>query len=308
MLPAGLYPVRGLLYFLYHPTLFRSCLSLVLKLLLISAGAFAVLSVTTYHLQLFVLSRLFGKGFLGHSAVLAALLAEAVIPVYLLSERFIRSVRNKLFNTVLRQQGVSHLSALTAKERTTLQNTNARDQQREQEQSQKWGLTWKVCRYFAGILLQPSATEPAWRQYIRMACTVPITSLFPIGPIIFAYLNGFGSAANLLDHYLKQKSVTKSADREAVYQANRNQFRMFGAVVFALNLLPIVNWLFLFTNTVGAALWAADMEKQGTLIAKASAEHSTGKALAALTDTVKQAQSLGNSPMTRSQKVAHGIK
>ncbi len=152
MLPAGLYPVRGLLYFLYHPTLFRSCLSLVLKLLLISAGAFAVLSVTTYHLQLFAVSQLFGKGLLGHSAVLAALLAEAVIPVYLFSERFIRSVRNNLFDTVLRQQGVSHLSALTAKERTTLQTTNAKEQQREQEQSQKWGLTWKVCRYFAGIL------------------------------------------------------------------------------------------------------------------------------------------------------------
>ncbi len=308
MLPSGLYPVRGLLYFLYHPTLFKSCLDLVLRLLLTSVAAFAVLFITTYHLQFVVLSRVFGPGFLGRSAVLGALLAEAIVPVYLLSERFIHTVRNQLFDTVLKQQGVSHLSALSTKEKTSVRAANARDEEREQEQGRKWGLTWRACRYLAGLFLQPSATESSWRQYIRMACTLPVTSLFPIGPIAFAYLNGFGSAASLMDHYLVQKSVTKPADREAVYQANRNQFRMFGAVVFALNLLPVANWLFLFTNTVGAALWAADMEKQGLLVAKASHEHGPEKVMAALTDTVKQAQSLGNSPMTRSQRAAHGIK
>lgn len=308
MLPAGLYPVRGLLYFLYHPTLFRSCLDLMLKLLLLSGGAFALLAITTYHLQLLVLSRVFGAGFLGHSAVLAALLAEAFIPVYLLSRRFVRAVSNRLFDTVLKQQGVTHLNALSVKERTSLLTTTTRDQQWEQEQDKKWGLIWTVCRYLAGSFLQPSATESNWKQYIRMACTVPLTSLFPVGPIIFAYLNGFGSAARMMDHYLVQKSVTKPADREAVYQANKNQFRMFGAVVFALNLLPVANWLFLFTNTVGAALWAADMEKQGLLVGKANKGNGTEKVIAALTDTVKQAQSLGNSPMTRSQRAAHGIK
>ena len=129
----------------------------------------------------------------------------------------------------------------------------------------------------------------------------------PIGPILYAYLNGFGSAATLMDHYLLQKAVSKPAEREAVYQANRTQFRMFGAVVFALNLLPTANWLFLFTNTVGAALWAADMEKQGLLVAQDSRECDGKKFVSALTGTVKQAQLLGNSPMTRSQRAAHGM-
>ena len=307
MLPSGLYPVKGLLYFLFHPTLFRSCLDLVMRLLLLSTAAFAVLWITTYHLQFLALSRLFGTGFLGHCAVLVALLAEAIVPVYALSEQFIRAVRNRLFDTVLKQQGVSHLSALSAKEKTSLQASNAEDERWEQQQGQKWGFAWKVVRYLAATFLQPSATESSIRQYLRMACTLPISSLMPIGPILFAYLNGFGSAATLMDHYLVQKAVNKPADREAVYQANRNQFRMFGAVVFALNLLPVANWLFLFTNTVGAALWAADMEKQGLLVAKDSKEHKGEKVISALSDTVKQAQSFGNSPMTRSQRAAHGI-
>ena len=308
MLTSGLYPIRGLLYFLYHPTLFKSCLDLVLRLLLFSGGAFAFLSVTTYQLQLFALSQVLGTGFLGRSCVLIALLAEAIIPVYLLSERFIQAVRNRLFDTVLRQQGVGHLSPLSSREVTRLRTINAEAEQWEHNQSRKWGFLWQACRYCVGVVLQPSATESSWRQYIRMACTLPITSLFPIGPIIYAYLNGLGSAASLMDYYLVKKSVVKSSDREAVYQANRNQFRMFGAVVFALNLLPVFNWLFLFTNTVGAALWAVDMEKQGLLTRKPGSEQGAHKPLEALTDTVKQAQSLGTSPMTRSQRAAHGLR
>ena len=307
MLPSGLYPIKGLLYFVFHPTLFKSCLNLVLRLFLISAAAFAVLWITTYHLQFLLLSRLFGTGFLGRCAVLAALLAEAIVPVYALSERFIRTVRNRLFDTVLKQQGVAHLGALSSKEKTSLRATNAQDERWEQEQGRKWGLLWKVFTYLTSTFLQPSATESSFRQYVRMACTFPINSLMPIGPILYAYLNGFGSAATLMDHYVVQKAVSKPADREAIYQANKNNFRMFGAVVLALNLLPVANWLFLFTNTVGAALWAADMEKQGLLVAKDSKERSSERVISALSDTVKQAQSFGNSPMTRSQRAAHGL-
>lgn len=307
MLPSGLYPIRGLLYFLFHPTLFKSCVDLVLRLLLISLAALAVLWITTYKLQFLAVSQLFGTGLVGRCAVLLVLLAEAIIPVYIFSERFIRAVRNRLFDTVLKQQGISHLSAFSTKEKTGLRTSNAEDDNWEQKQGQRWGILWRLGSYVAGTFLQPSATESSFRQYVRMACTLPVTSLMPIGPLVYAYLNGFGSAAALMDHYLLQKAVHKPADREAVYQANRMQFRMFGAVVFALNLVPIANWLFLFTNTVGAALWAADMEKQGLLVAIDSRENKGKRVISALSGTVKQAQSFGSSPMTRSQRAAHGM-
>ena len=35
----------------------------------------------------------------------------------------------------------------------------------------------------------------------------------------------------------------------------------FGVAVVLLELVPLASILFAFTNTVGAALWAADMEK-----------------------------------------------
>lgn len=35
----------------------------------------------------------------------------------------------------------------------------------------------------------------------------------------------------------------------------------FGIAAYALEMVPLVSLLFAFTNTVGAALWAADLEK-----------------------------------------------
>jgi hypothetical protein len=35
----------------------------------------------------------------------------------------------------------------------------------------------------------------------------------------------------------------------------------FGVAAFVLEMVPFANLIFAFTNTVGAALWAADLEK-----------------------------------------------
>ena len=304
-LSPGLYPVRGMLYFLYHPTLFRSCLDRMLRLFLITLGALLVLSLLTYKLQYFFLAKLFGPGFLGHSATLAALLAESIIPVYLLSERFIRAVGNRLFDTVLKQQGIRQPLSSTKQQKAALQIAADQEQQYQAQKHQEWGILWKVFSYAASIILQPKATESTLKQYLRMASTTPVFALAPIGPIVFAYLNGFGSTAKLLDHYLVQKDLKRPSDRESWYQLHQREFRMFGAVVFALNLIPVANWLFVFTNTVGAALYAADIERNGTFIKGKSQEEVSS--LAALTSTISQVQSLGSSPMTRSQKAAHRI-
>lgn len=46
----------------------------------------------------------------------------------------------------------------------------------------------------------------------------------------------------------------------------------FGIAAVLLELVPVASILFAFTNTVGAALWAADMEK-GNVTAQGTAPH-----------------------------------
>lgn len=41
-----------------------------------------------------------------------------------------------------------------------------------------------------------------------------------------------------------------------------NMFCSFGAAALALNLVPVVGLLFNITSTVGAALWASNLEKR----------------------------------------------
>lgn len=42
----------------------------------------------------------------------------------------------------------------------------------------------------------------------------------------------------------------------------------FGVTAFLLEMIPFINLFFVFTNTVGAALWAADLEKSASTAPK----------------------------------------
>ena len=44
--------------------------------------------------------------------------------------------------------------------------------------------------------------------------------------------------------------------------ADKRLFCRFGMMTLLLNFIPLVGLLFSFTNTVGAALWAAQLEAQ----------------------------------------------
>ncbi len=46
-----------------------------------------------------------------------------------------------------------------------------------------------------------------------------------------------------------------------IYGGFKLKLHSFGVAAVLLELVPLASILFAFTNTVGAALWAADMEK-----------------------------------------------
>ena len=52
--------------------------------------------------------------------------------------------------------------------------------------------------------------------------------------------------------------------QETVAAINRFSFQQFGGTALALSCVPVVGLLlFSWTHTVGAALWAADLERKG---------------------------------------------
>jgi hypothetical protein len=64
------------------------------------------------------------------------------------------------------------------------------------------------------------------------------------------------------ERYFQLKKFSNK-QREEWVKRNVPAYIAFGTVAVLLQMIPAAGILFLFTNTVGAALWAIEMEKKG---------------------------------------------
>ena len=60
------------------------------------------------------------------------------------------------------------------------------------------------------------------------------------------------------------RGLTSHAEQQAIADTHKLSYSQFGIAVGMLTAVPVASWGFVFSNTVAAALWAADMEKQNT--------------------------------------------
>jgi len=91
---------------------------------------------------------------------------------------------------------------------------------------------------------------------------LPLNFIPIIGTFTFILLQGrrAGPAAHARYFQLKGWSASQ---RDAFVETNKAAYTSFGLVATLLETVPVVNIFFTFTNQVGAALWAADLETQG---------------------------------------------
>ena len=80
-----------------------------------------------------------------------------------------------------------------------------------------------------------------------------------VGTALFILLQGrnFGPLAH--GRYFQLKNMSKTQQSEWV-SVRRAAYTSFGVPAVLLEMVPFVGMAFAFTNTVGAALWAADVE------------------------------------------------
>ena len=60
-----------------------------------------------------------------------------------------------------------------------------------------------------------------------------------------------------------QKGIKTAEERAAIAYEHRWDFRAFGLTAYVLGFIPLLSWILNFATSVGAALWAADMERSG---------------------------------------------
>lgn len=73
-------------------------------------------------------------------------------------------------------------------------------------------------------------------------------------------------AENLPECCELQKGIKDWREEAAIAYEHRWGFRSFGAVAYGLGFVPVLSWLLNFVTTIGAALWAADIERGHKLL------------------------------------------
>lgn len=93
-------------------------------------------------------------------------------------------------------------------------------------------------------------------------CTLPLNLIPLVGTVLWLFLNGRLYTWDAHSHYHYELKGRKFPAQRKFVREHWYGYHLFGMQAMALELIPIANVFFIFTNTVGAALWAADWEDQ----------------------------------------------
>lgn len=233
---AYLYPIKGIYYFLAHRSLWKPLTAKLAPTVTLGLGVTSFMFLFTYLPQMAVMA--FTSGPL--AAVTAALLvlSESSTLFTVLSKTFL--IEDALVDTF---DGV-----LVSKNTTNLVSEGRQIKGGSDIMSKLGKLTKKPFQKFT-----PTAI-------IRYFMYLPLNFIPVVGTVMFVVLQGkrAGPAAHSRYFQLKQWNSTQRQKHVGEYKA---AYTSFGVAAVLLELVPVASILFAFTNTVGAALWAADMEK-----------------------------------------------
>ncbi|KAI0675845.1 hypothetical protein C8Q78DRAFT_1066503 [Trametes maxima] len=100
---------------------------------------------------------------------------------------------------------------------------------------------------------------------VRYVLTLPLNMIPAAGTIFFLLYNGSKSGPGWHARYFQLKGFSKG-QRATFIEKRAAEYTAFGAITLVFNFIPLIGLLFTFTNTVGAALWAAQLEAQANLV------------------------------------------
>lgn len=236
---AYLYPIRGISYFVGHPSLYPPLTSRILPCTLLTLGVTIAMFVFTYVPQAAVLT--FVNGPLGPINAVALVLSESTTVVTLLARSFLlQGALTELFDATLLSAGQEQL---VARGRELKDTRNGRS---------------GVHRLGREVMKPLNKFSPG--QFIQYLALLPLNLIPVVGTVAFIIAQGRKSGPGFHTRYYQLKGVTGDRKEEEI-KRRRGSYIAFGTAAMALNLIPFTSIFFTFTSTVGAALWAADLEK-----------------------------------------------
>ncbi|OBT61256.1 hypothetical protein VE03_09368 [Pseudogymnoascus sp. 23342-1-I1] len=230
------YPIKGIFYFVYHRNLWKPFTSKLLSTLTLSVSVVSFMFIFTYIPQVTVL--FFTSGPLAPFSAILLILSESSTIINMLARSFlIREALDDTFDAVL----------LTKNE--DLLVSGGRKLNKSTDPISRLGATIKNPFH--------NFTPKAIIRYVMY---LPLNFIPVVGTITFLFLQGKGRGTYAHSRYFQLKKMSASSQNTFVRE-NAGPYTAFGIVASLLEMVPIASIFFSFTNTVGAALWASDIEK-----------------------------------------------
>lgn len=208
-----------------------------------------------------------------------AVLAESALPVALLFDRQFSRLKRRMFEMTLAMRGVELSRADEGEARELRRASRERRRRREELEQQstaegaggsgasssgRGGLL--SANAIVGVfkaLLFPAPQESTGIKLARACLTTPVKLLVPVTIPLWLLCEGTAEAEEHFGRYLEGKGIEDPDEQAVVAESRAGEYRSFGTMAALLSQVPLFSYLLGLSNSVGAALWAADVEKKG---------------------------------------------
>ena len=192
-------------------------------------------------------------------------LLESAAPIYVIFDKQLKRLQQKLFKATMQVRGTN----ISQADKADLATVTAEiQQQREAEKEYETRASIssktisKLVKFAVNIFIPDAVKESALMKLTRAAVTLPLKIAVPILLPMFAYLEGYSDSIHLLSQYWTSKGLASPEAQKVVASYYVTDYRAFGVVASLLGYIPVLNWFLCLSNSVGAALWAAQLEKR----------------------------------------------
>ncbi|KAH8171788.1 etoposide-induced protein 2.4 (EI24) domain-containing protein [Sarocladium implicatum] len=243
---AYLYPIKGIMYFVTHRTLWKPFLSRLGPYVALSVSVVAGMFTFTYLPQLALL--VFVNGPLAVFTTVLLILNESATITNMISRNWL--LQDALLDTFD--------GTLIARDATNMVR-EGREVKSGSDPMQK-----------LGKILKSPFEKFSPKAIIRYFMYLPLNFIPVVGTAVFIFLQGRNRGKIVHGRYFQLKKWNNS-QREDWLEKHVGPYTAFGLVATLLEMIPLASMFFTYTNTVGAALWAADIESKSTKMTDSTA-------------------------------------
>lgn len=225
------YVVQGLAYFVTHPRLWLTTLCPLLLTLVVAITSVVVLFSVALVPQAEGLEDAGVTSWLSWLLAVMLVLVEIFLVTLIYNLVIMGCYQDKIFEQVMVARGFKDMV----------------------EDEERHASCARACRSCCRVSL--------WLRLVLLIVTLPLNLIPIIGSIIYAWLNGTILAWEYHLLYFEFKNFSYGQQKTFINE-HKVQYSSFGMQALLMEMIPGVGSLFVFTNTVGAALLAAHLEEE----------------------------------------------